>query len=126
MSTESIVDLFLHAVGFEDWRRAIVKVNAIARAPRYLPDHFDHAVCRWLIVTNNFVDFFGQKITNCPFHQVGLLKNATWRRLFTDELLDLGPLIEKKAQIAHEISGTLPLAHGSDNYADAIGNVELT
>src|SRR5205807_8432674 len=69
--------------------------------------------------------FFRPKIPAPPFPQVRLLKNATGRRLFADELLDFGPFIEKEAQIAHEISGALALAHRSNDHADAFGNVEL-
>ena len=30
---EGVIDLLLHAIGFENWRRAIVKVNSIACSP---------------------------------------------------------------------------------------------
>ena len=100
-------------------------MNLIAPPPRNLADHFAHPLRRRAIIANHFVDFFGQKIAHRPFHQVRLLKNATGRRLFADELLDFGPFIEKEAQIAHEISGTLALAHRSNDHADAFGNVEL-
>src|SRR5437867_2081613 len=123
---EGVVDLFLHAVGFEDWRSAVVKMDSVPSPPRNLADHLAHPLARGVIITNYFVDFFGEKITDRPFHQVRLLKDATRRRLLADELLDFRPLIEKEAQIADEISGALAFAHRADDHADAFGDVELT
>ena len=51
-------------------------------------------------VTHNAVDgclnFLSQKIAHCPSDQIRFLKETAGSWFPTNELLDLGPLIEKK------------------------------
>src|SRR5438105_2488581 len=104
---KSIIDLFLHAEGFENWRGAIVIMQPVAGTPGNIADERAHSIERASIVAHHLIDFLGQKITDRAFDQVGLFKNAVGRGMIRDFLLDLAPLIEKEAQIAHKIAGAL-------------------
>jgi hypothetical protein len=44
LAMEGVVDLLLHAERFEDRRGAVIKLNAVARPARDLPDHGIHPV----------------------------------------------------------------------------------
>src|SRR4029453_8407666 len=122
---ESVIDLLLHAVSFENRRCCVIKMNSISCPPRYLADNLDHPVGRCAIIAKDFVDFFREKIAHRSLNQIRLLKYAAGRRLLANGLLDLGPLIEKEPQVAHDICGTLSFANGADYNADPFGDVQL-
>jgi len=125
LPVESIIDLLLHAVSFENWRRGVVEMNSIPGAPRDLADNLDHPVGGCAIIANDFVDFFREKVADCSLNQIGLLKCAAWRRLLANGLLDPGPLIEEKPQVTDKISGTLSFAYRANDDADPFGNVQF-
>ena len=125
LSMKGVIDLFLNTVGFEDWRRAFIKMNPIARPARNLAHHLGHAIGCLSIVAHDFVDFFGEKITHRSLNQIGLLKHAVGRGLIANELLNLRPLVEQEPQIAHKISRPLAFANRADDYTNSIGNIKV-
>ena len=122
---EGIIDLFLHAMTFENRRRPVIELDPVSRAPRNLANHFDHSVSRLSIVADDVIDFFREKVAHGPFNQIGLLKNSARGRTLTNQLLDLGPLIEKETQIADKESRALSFSNGADDDADAFRNIKL-
>ena len=120
-----VVDLFLDSEGFENWRGAVVKFQTIPRPPRYFFHQLIHPFQCLAIVAKDFVNFLGQKITHRSLDQVRFFKNATGRRLVANHLLNLGPLIEQKTQIAHEVSRALTFPHRANDDANSFGNIEI-
>ena len=55
---KGVVDLFLHAIGLENRRGAVVKADAIARPAGNVTNHVEHAVGRFAIVADDFIDLF--------------------------------------------------------------------
>src|SRR5437762_14377590 len=104
---KGVIDLFLHAEGFENWRCAIIIMQAVAGAPGNVADERAHSIERGSIIAHHLIDFLGEEIAHGAFDQVGLFENAVWRRMIRNFLLDLAPLIEEKAQIANKIAGAL-------------------
>src|SRR4030095_6671672 len=125
LSMESVIDLLLDAVSFEDRRHCVIKMNSIPCAPRDLADDLDHPVGRCVICAKDFVYFFREKIAHGSLNQIGLLKYAARRGLLANDLLDLGPLIEEEPQVANEISGTLSFPYGGNDNPDPFGNVQF-
>ena len=124
LAMKGVVDLFLHAEGLEDRRGAVVKLDAVARAPRNLADHLVHPLDRRLIVADHFVDFVGEEIAHRALDQIRLFEDAAGRGLVLDRLLDLRPLLDEEAQIAHEITGALAFADGADDDAHAFRDLQ--
>src|SRR5205814_9190232 len=60
-----------------------------------------------------------------PPVQIQLLKETSRVWFHANELLDLGPLIEKKTQIPHKISCPLTCAYGANNDSNAVGNFQF-
>src|SRR5262249_45452362 len=81
---------------------------------------------RFPIIANDLVDFFGQKIAHRSLNQVRFLKEPTRSRVVADGLLDFGPLIEQKTQIANEISGALAFAHCANDDSNTVGGIQVT
>jgi hypothetical protein len=97
-------------------------IHSIPGASGNLTDHFDHSFCCRAVIANDFVDFLSEKIAHRSPDQIRLLKETAGGRFLTNELLDQGPLIEKKPQVPHEIPRPLTFAYGADNDSDAVGN----
>src|SRR6266699_3760827 len=110
---KGVIDLFLDAKGFENWRGAIVKMQPVAGTPGNVADERAHSIERGSIIANHLIDFLGEKI-------------ALGRGMIRDFLLDLAPLIEEEAQIANKIAGALAFTDRADNHADPVRNIELS
>src|SRR5437773_4332357 len=123
---KGVIDLFLDAEGFENWRCAIVIMQTVAGTSGNVADERAHSIERGSIVAHYLIDFLGQKIAHCAFDQVGLFKNAVGRGMIRDFLLDLAPLIEEEAQIANKITGALAFTDGANNHVHPIRAIELT
>ena len=76
LAMKGVVDLFLDAEGFENRRRAVIKLDPAFGASGNLADHIHHTFDRGVIVTDHFVDFIGQKIAHRPLDQIRLLEDA--------------------------------------------------
>src|SRR2546430_17216768 len=122
---KGVIDLFLDAEGFKNWRCAIVIMQTVAGAPGNVADERAHSIERGSIIAHHLIDFLGEEIAHGAFDQVGLFENAVWRRMIRNFLLDLAPLIEEKAQIANKITGPLAFTDGSNNHADSVRGIEL-
>src|SRR5437588_12574159 len=122
---KGVIDLFLHAKSFENWRGAIVKVQPVAGTPGNVADERAHSIERGSIIAHHLIDFLGEEIAHGAFDQVGLFENAVRRRMIRNFLLDLAPLIEEKAQIANKIAGALAFTAGANNHADSVRDIEL-
>src|SRR5205814_1902731 len=103
LAMKGIINLFLHAEGFKNWRCAIVIMQTVAGAPGNVADERAHSIERGSIIAHHLIDFLGEEIAHGAFDQVGLFENAVWRRMIRNFLLDLAPLIEEKAQIANKM-----------------------
>src|SRR6476619_5808954 len=125
LTMKSIVDLLLHAEGLENRDGAVVKLDSVFRAPRNFADHLHHPLDRGVLVANDFVDVLGKEITHRAIHKIRFFKDASRRGQVLDLLFDLCPLLEKKTQVADEITGTLPLADGADDDANSLRNIEV-
>src|SRR5437667_388142 len=80
---------------------------------------------RLALITDDFIDFFSEKVTYRPFNQIGLLKNSARRRTVTNHLLYFRPLIEEEAQIPNKVSCALSFSNSADDDANAFRNIEL-
>src|SRR6185295_18865681 len=56
---------------------------------------------------------------------IRLFENTRRRGQISDLLFDLGPLIQQKSQVTHEIAGARSFTHGPNNYSNAVRNLEL-
>ena len=79
-----------------------------------------------MVIAYDFVDFLSEKIAHCPADQIRLLKEAARGWFPTNELLDLGPLIEKKTQIPHKVPCPLTFTDRADNDSNSVGNIQFT
>src|SRR5207244_1306051 len=120
-----VIDLFLDAEGFKNWRCAIVIMQAVAAAPGNVADELSHSIERGSIIAHHLIDFLGEETGPGAFDQVWFLENAVGRRMIRNFLLDLAPLIEEEAQIANKITGALAFTDGANNHADSIRDIEL-
>src|SRR6266700_5291296 len=122
---KGVIDLFLDAEGFENWRGAIVIMQPVAGTSGNVADERAHSIERGSIIAHHLIDFLSKKIAHCAFDQVGLFENAVGRGMIRDFLLDLAPLIEEEAQIANKIAGALAFTDGANNHTDPIRDIEL-
>src|SRR5262249_34326081 len=120
-----VVDWFLNWERFKNRRGAVIELQPISRPTRNFFHELSHALERFAIVTSHLVYLLGEKIADGSLHQVRLFKDAAKRRLVPDQLFDLRPLVEKKTQIAHEVTCALAFTHGANNHANAFRNIEI-
>src|SRR5579864_6994193 len=120
-----VIDLLLDAERLEDWFGAIILFETAARPSRDFIDQLDHSFERFAVVDQDFIDFFSQEIADRALDQVRLFKHPAGRRLVADLLLDVRPLIQKKTQIAHKITGPLAFANSANNNADSFRYIEF-
>src|SRR5262249_12590372 len=125
LSMECIVDLLLHSERFKNRRGAVVIFDPVFRAARNLTDHFHHPIDRLAIVADHFVDFVSQEIAHGSLHQIGLFENPRGRREASDLLLNTRPLVEKVAEVTHEIPCALAFAHSPNDYSDSVWDIEI-
>src|SRR4029077_16911343 len=65
-------------------------------------------------------------MAHCSPNQIRLVEETARGWFLTNELLDLGPLIEKKTQIPHKVPCPLAFTDGPDNDSNAVGNLQFT
>jgi hypothetical protein len=53
------------------------------------------------------------------------LKQNGWRRFGSERFFYLAPLLEQKAEVANKIPGALAFSNRSDDYANALRDLEL-
>src|SRR5438094_6160583 len=95
---KGVIDLFLDAEGFENWRCAIVIMQTVAGTPGNVADERAHSIERGSIIAHHLIDFLGEKVAHGAFDQVGLLKNAVGAGLFAISFLTLPPLMGRKTK----------------------------
>src|SRR5665213_2293670 len=88
-------------------------------------DHFADAVVGFLVVHDDAIHIFGEKIAHGAFDQIRLLKNARRHRLRFDFFLDAMPFFEQQCEVAHEIRLALVFAGGAHDDTHAFGDVQL-
>src|SRR5438309_10530034 len=121
---KGVIDLFLHAEGFENWRGAIVIMQPVAGTAGNVADERAHSIERGSIIAHHLIDFLGEKIAHRAFDQVGFFKNAVGRGTIRDFPLDLAPLIEEEAQLANTIAGALTFTDGAYDDASPIRDLQ--
>ena len=120
LAVEGGVNLGFHTEAFEDRLNAGVMLDGFFSPLRDRAHEFLHSLGRLGIIDDDGIDLIGEEVTDGAFDEIGFLEEASWCWLFLEALLDLGPLLEKEAEIAHEIAGTLPRPDGAHDHAHAL------
>ena len=84
-----------------------------------------HALGGLGIVDDDGVDLVGEEVAHRALDEIGLLEKARWGGFFLEAFLDLRPLLEKDAQIANEVAGTLPGTDCAHDDSHAFGHFEF-
>ena len=97
---ESLLDLFVDAVFFEDMLFFLVELDAFLRAWGNLRDQFLHPLDGGKIVAYYGVDLLGEKIAHRALDEIGFLEKLVGRALCLHIFLNVVPLLEQQMEIA--------------------------
>ena len=125
LAVEGGVDLGLHAEAFEDRLDAGVVLDGFLGTLGNLAHKILHTLGRLRVVDDDGIHLVGEEVAHRALDEIGLLEKAGGGGFFVEAFLDLRPLLEKDAQVAHEVAGTLAGTDRAHDDAHALGHFEF-
>ena len=125
LAVESLLDLFVDAVFFEDMLLFLVELDAFLRARGNLRDQFLHPLDGGKIVANHRIYLLGKKIAHRALDEIGFLEKLVGRALCLHVFLNVVPLLEQQMEIADKKARALAGADGADDDAHAVGDFQF-